>query len=217
MAIFMEPAHAAGLLLPLYIVADCYAIYLFRRAFSVRNLKILIPSGLVGVVIGYLSVSHVPGNAIKALVAGVGIFYIANALRARLRKSTVASKPADVPRGVFWGILMGITSYIAHSGGPPYQVYVLPQKLEKMTYLGTTTILFAVVNLMKVPPYIMTGQMSWSSAAQSLWLAPMALFGAWCGARAVSWLPERVFYALIEIALGLVSCKLLFEAFGLRP
>ena len=42
MSLFMDPAVAAGLLLPIYIVADMYAVYLFRRAFSVRNLKILL-------------------------------------------------------------------------------------------------------------------------------------------------------------------------------
>lgn len=214
MALFMDPAHAAGLLLPLYLVADCYAVYLFRKAFSVRNLKILIPSAFIGVLLGYFSVAHVSGNAVKFLLAGVGIFYITNSLINRARKSERPTKPADVPRGMFWGTLTGLTSYIAHSGGPPFQVYVLPQKLEKLTYLGTTTILFACINLMKVPPYILAEQITLSSFGQSVWLAPMALAGAWSGARIVNWMSERVFYILIEVALALVSIKLLYEVFA---
>jgi hypothetical protein len=211
LSLVMEPTLAAGLLLPLYLIADCYALYLFRKAFSVRNLKILIPATGVGVVIATFTVSAVPPDAIKLLLAGIGLSYIANAMRKRLSQGDVQPKPADIPRGLFWGTLAGITSYIAHSGGPPYQAYVLPQKLPKMTYLGTTAIIFACINWMKVPAYIHTGQMDWQGVAQSLWLAPFALAGAWFGAQVSKWLPERVFFFLIEAALALVSLKLLYE------
>ncbi len=211
LSLVMDPTLAAGLLLPLYLIADCYALYLFRKAFSVRNLKILIPATGVGLVIATFTVSAVPPDAIKLLLAGICLSYIANAMRKRLSQGAVQPKPADIPRGVFWGTLAGITSYIAHSGGPPYQAYVLPQKLQKMTYLGTTAIVFACINWMKVPAYIYTGQMDWQSVGQSLWLAPFALAGAWFGAQVSKWLPEKVFFFLIEAALALVSLKLLYE------
>lgn len=211
LALYMDAAAAAGLLLPLYLVADAYAIYLFRKAFSVRNLKILVPGGLAGVCVGFVAVSYVPGEVAKLLVAGIGISYLINALRDRLSKGEVAPRPADVPRGVFWGTLAGLTSYISHAGGPPYQAYVLPQKLDKMVYLGTTTIFFTFLNLVKVPPYVMAGQITWDSLAEAVWLAPLALAGAWSGAMVSRMLPEKVFFALIEIALALVSLKLLYE------
>lgn len=211
MALFMDPALAAGLLLPIYIVADWYTIYLFRRAFSPRNLKILIPSAFVGVVVGYVSVAYVSGNAVKLLLAAIGIYFVTDSVLKRMRKKTYPPQPASAPRGVFWGTIAGLTSYIAHSGGPPYQVYILPQKLDKMTYLGTTAILFACINMMKVGPYIWANQLTWDSFTQSLWLAPMALLGAWSGSRISHVLPERIFFLLIETALGLMSLKLLYE------
>ena len=67
---------------------------------------------------------------------------------------------ADVPRGLFWGTVSGFTSFVSHAGAPPYQMYVLPQRLEKMVYAGTTTILFAVVNAVKLVPYWALGQLS---------------------------------------------------------
>ncbi|MBO6675508.1 MAG: sulfite exporter TauE/SafE family protein [Rhizobiales bacterium] len=211
LSLLMDPALAAGLLLPLYLIADCYALYLFRKAFSVRNLKILIPAVGVGVLIATFAVSSVPADGVKLLLALIGFSYLFNTIRKRLAQREVEPKPADVPRGLFWGTLAGITSYIAHSGGPPYQAYVLPQKLEKMSYLGTTAIVFACLNWMKVPAYIYVGQMNWQSIQQALWLAPFALLGAWSGAQISRLLPEKIFFLLIEIALGLVSVKLLFE------
>ncbi|WP_116133463.1 sulfite exporter TauE/SafE family protein [Tropicimonas sp. IMCC34043] len=215
MSLFMEPAQAAGLLLPIYIVADWYAVFLFRKAFSARNLKILLPGALCGILIGFFAVSYVPGALVKLLVAGIGISYLVNALRHRFAKVKAPARTADVPRGLLWGALAGLTSYISHAGGPPFQAYVLPQKLDKMVYLGTATIFFTVVNLLKVPPFILAGQITWESFTQAIWLAPMALAGAWSGAAISRVLPERVFFLLVEIALAIVSVKLLYEvAFG---
>ena len=211
MSLFMDPTLAAGLLLPIYIVADMYAIYLFRKAFSVRNLKILLPGAVFGVLAGFVAVAFVQGDAIKLLVALIGITYLANAMRNRLLKRNVPARSADVPRGVFWGAMSGFTSYITHAGGPSYQTYVLPQQLDKMVYLGTTTIFFATVNLMKVPPYIFAGQITVESAQQAIFLAPMALAGAWSGAMISRILPQRVFFLLVEIALAVVSAKLVYE------
>ncbi|MDV7141159.1 sulfite exporter TauE/SafE family protein [Tropicimonas sp. TH_r6] len=213
MTLFMDPAHAAGLLLPIYIVADWYAIYLFRKAFSVRNLKIMLPGAVIGVLTGYVAVAHVPGDFVKLLVAGIGLSYLFNSLRARFASAEPAAREADVPRGLFWGALAGLTSYISHAGGPPFQAYVLPQKLDKMVYLGTTTIFFAAVNLMKFPPFILAGQVTWDSFLQALWLAPAALAGAWSGALIARILPPKVFFLLIEVALAVVSLKLLYEVF----
>ena len=100
---------------------------------------------------------------------------------------------------------------MAHAGGPPYQAYTLPQKLDKMVYLGTTTVFFACVNLMKVPAFIMAGQMTWDSFVSALWLAPFALIGAFSGSLISRWLSQRAFFLLIETALGLISLKLLLD------
>lgn len=211
LSLFMDPALAAGLLLPIYITTDIYAVWLFRKAFSRRNLRILLPAGACGVGLGFLAVSYVPGDAIKLLVAGIALSYLFHSLRRRFSRHAVPPRPADMPRGLIWGALSGLSSYISHAGGPPYQAYVLPQQLDKLTYLGTTTIFFAAVNLLKVPPYIAAGQITWGSVEQAVWLIPCALAGAWSGARIARVLPERVFFVLVEIALAAVSVKLVWE------
>ena len=211
LSLYMEPALAAGLLLPLYNLADCYALYLFRKSFSARNLKIMLPGAVFGVFTGYLAVSVVPVDATKLLVAGIGLTYLFNALRERLAQSPPPPRAADVPRGLFWGALAGLTSYISHAGGPPFQAYVLPQKLDKMVYLGTTTMFFTMVNLMKLPPFVMAGQITLDSLSQAIWVAPLALLGAWSGATISRILPDKVFFALIEVALALVSVRLIYE------
>lgn len=210
LSVFTTPAAAAGLLLPMYILADFYAVWLFRGQYSARNLKILIPASVLGVLAAFLLVSRVPVEASKLVVALIGLGYLVSALRKRLA-GDFAAREADVPRGVFWGALTGFTSYISHAGGPPFQAYMLPQKLPKMTFAGTAAFTFACVNWMKLPTYILAGQVTWESLQQIAALAPVALAGAWAGFRVTKWMPERGFFILINIALGLLCLKLLWE------
>ena len=147
---------------------------------------------------------------VKLAVALTGLYYLADKMRRRLNPS-MPPRPADVPRGLFWGALAGFTSYISHAGGPPFQAYTLPQKLPKMVFAGTATILFACVNLMKVPPYVMAGQITLHSLSAILWLTPVALFGAWSGYRLTRVLPEKLFFAFVETALLLLSLKLIAD------
>jgi len=213
MSLFMDPAMAAGLLLPLYVIADWYAIYLFRKKFSARNLKIMLPGAVAGILAAFFAVSVVPEDIIKLLVAGIGLYYLVDAFRHRIAKVERPPRSADLPRGLFWGALAGFTSYISHAGGPPFQAYVLPQRLEKMVYLGTVAIFFSIVNLLKLAPYAVAGQITWDSLSEAARLAPFALAGAWSGAKISQILPERAFYLLVELALGVVSLKLVYEVF----
>lgn len=209
MSLVISPVAAAGLLLPLYVLSDVYGLWLFRKQWDGRNLLILVPATTIGIGIGWAAATHTNDDLVKLLVGAIGLAYCLDALLKSRRN--LPPKPADVPRGMFWGTIAGFTSFVSHAGGPPYQMYVLPQRLSKMSYAGTTTILFAIVNLLKVPPYWMLGQINLGSLKVCAALAPVALFGAWLGYKLTVVLPETVFFRAIEAALLLLSLKLLYD------
>ncbi len=210
LSLVMDPAAAAGLLLPVYIFSDMFGVWLYRHEFSRRNLAILIPASAIGILVGFLTVAVVTSDAVKLAVAAVGFYYLGFRLVRRLRKE-IAPRPADIPRGLFWGSIAGFTSYIAHAGGPPFQAYVLPQKLPKMVFAGTSTILFTVINLMKLPPYVLAGQITMESFGTVVFLGPLAALGAFAGYRLTTLLPEKVFFLFIELALFAISVRLLWD------
>ena len=65
---------------------------------------------------------------------------------------------ANVTPGLFWGAVSGFASFVSHAGGPPFLVYALPQRLASPVFAGTSVLFFALVNLMKLPPYLLLGQ-----------------------------------------------------------
>jgi uncharacterized membrane protein YfcA len=210
LSLVMPAGEAAGLTLPIYIISDMYGLWIYRREFDKRNIFILIPAAAIGVFVGWATAHMTNENMVKLFVAVIALVYCADAILKSRR--VVEAKPADVPRGIFWGALAGFTSFVSHAGGPPYNMYVLPQRLEKMVYAGTTTIIFAVVNLMKLPPYMLLGQVNVTSLEKCLYLAPLALFGAWAGYKFTKILPEKIFFRAIEIALFAVAVLLIRES-----
>jgi uncharacterized protein len=209
MALVISPVAAAGLLLPIYIVSDLYGLWIYRQSFDTRNLKILVPAAALGIAVGWAAASHTNENLVKILVGVIGLAYCLDTLLKARRN--LPAKPADVPRGIFWGSIAGFTSFVSHAGAPPYNMYVLPQRLEKMVYAGTTTILFAIVNALKLPPYYFLNQVNFTSLETAAWLAPVSIIGAFSGYRLTKILPEKIFYRIVEVTLFLVSVKLIYD------
>lgn len=222
LSLVISPLAAAGLLLPVYLVSDAFGLWAYRKSFDRRVLAILIPAGLLGIGIGWAVIpfvnSQIPGgeNIVTGVVAAIGIVFSAYMLFHH--DPTTPARKARVAPGIFWGTLAGFTSYISHAGAPPYQTYVQPLQLDRFTYAGTTTILFAILNASKLVPYWMTGQIDLSSIETAVYLAPPAIVGVFVGKRTVGWVSQATFYKVITWALLIVSLELLGKAvFGQDP
>jgi uncharacterized membrane protein YfcA len=210
LALATSPVHAAGLLLPIFVVTDLFGLWAYRREFDRRNLMILIPASILGIAIGWATASIVPEILVTLIVGVIGLsFCLHYWLRGR---HALEPHAADVPRGLFWGTISGFTSFVSHAGAPPYQMYVLPQRLDKMIYAGTTTILFAVVNAVKLVPYWALGQLSLANLKTVAVLFPFAIAATFAGVRLTRIIPHDLFFRLVIGALFLVSLKLIYDA-----
>jgi uncharacterized membrane protein YfcA len=134
-------------------------------------------------------------------------------LNSWLRKTNVLEpkQPKTAP-GLFWGSLAGFTSFISHAGAPPFQVYVLPQKLSKADFAGTATLVFAAINLAKIIPYQDLRPYQFSDMTDALQLIPFAIFGTYAGAVLTKKIPDKLFFLWVQIGLFLISLKLIWSA-----
>lgn len=215
LSLVMDPLYAAGMILPVYIVSDWFGLYAYRGTFDRRVLAILIPAGLIGVGLGWATIPWIdslPGGerAVTGLVGAIGVIFSLYMIF-RHDPDGPAVEPRVIP-GLFWGALAGFTSYVSHSGAPPYQTYVQPLRLNRLSFAGTTTILFAIINLSKLPPYISTGQITMDSLKLAAVLAVPAVIGVFVGKRMVGWVSQATFYKVITWALLVVSLDLLGKA-----
>ncbi|TNF17265.1 MAG: sulfite exporter TauE/SafE family protein [Rhodobacteraceae bacterium] len=207
LSIWMDPLIAAGVLLPVFLVSDVVGVWLYRHEFSRANVLLLIPAGLAGVILATFLAPHVSSVHLALATGLVGLFYCGQAWLKQLRGRN-AAVPFRPGPGIFWGVLTGITSFISHTGAPPFQSFVLPQRLPKMQYAGTNTLVFAAINLFKLPAYAAVGLFADVDVPLLLAMALVATLGAVLGRRLAQWMPEAVFTLVIQILLFVVSLYL---------
>ncbi len=205
LTIWMDPLTAAASLLPIYIASDVIAVAIYRKQPSWPNLRILVPASLAGVLAATLVAPHVPVAAVTLLTGLIGLAFVAQSV---LMPPPEVPHRARVGRGIVWGLLTGITSFISHNGAPPFTAYVLPQKLPNLAFAGTATIVFAIINLSKLPAYHEIGLTGGLSMRMLLPLTGVAIAGAFAGRWLVGRLPQKVYSAVIRALLGVVSAYL---------
>jgi uncharacterized membrane protein YfcA len=206
LAIFMSPLEAAAILLPIILLQDALSVWIYRRVWDPWNLCVLIPGAVIGVGAAWLLAAHVSDAAIRLVVGLIALGFVAYAFVKRNQPPSRDRPP--VTRGVLWGGLAGFTSTLIQIGGPPYYAFVLPQRLEKMIYVGTTVMFFAATNIMKIVPYVSLGQFSTSGLATSAVLFPLAIASNYLGVWVVRITPEDIFYKLTNIIVFLLGCEL---------
>src|SRR5690606_24058730 len=106
----------------------------------------------------------------------------------------------------------GFTTFIAHAGGPPAQMYLLYRGLDKTLYAGTNIALFTLGNLVKLLPY---GLLIWAQPHTLLAaavLAPAVPIGVWLGKWLHDRLEQRRLFFWCYVLLTLAAAKMLFDA-----
>ena len=209
-ALVIPAVQAASIVLPILIVQDLYGIYVYRRHWDAFNLKVLAPGAVIGVFAGYLLASRLPEAAVGLTVGGISLVFGLRQLW--LRSSITPTRRPSRAAGWFWGALSGFTSMISHAGSPPYQIYVMPQRLEARVFVGTSVLFFAFVNWMKVIPYLALGQITRGNLTTSLVLFPLAIATTWLGVVLVRRFSSERFYLLSYWLMIIVGLKLIFDA-----
>jgi uncharacterized protein len=206
LALILPPLEAAALLLPILLVQDAFSVWIYRRVWDPWNLKVLLPGAVIGVGAAWLLAAHVSETVVRLLVGLIALGFVAYAVIRRNRPVPKRRPPAA--SGVIWGSLSGFTTTLIQIGAPPYYAFVLPQRLEKMIFVGTTVMFFAAANSMKVAPYFALGQFTTSGLWTSLALFPLAIASNYLGIYLVRVTPEAIFYKITNWLVFLIGLEL---------
>jgi uncharacterized protein len=211
LALVVPPVQAAAIVQPILMVQDIVSLWAFRRHWSRRNLAMMLPGAAIGVALGYLLAARVSDAAVALAIGVISISFAIRRLVVERRPQRPAARRADAVRGWFWGAVCGFTSLVAHAGGPPFQIYVMPQRLPAEVFIGTGAVFFALVNWLKVLPYFLLGQFTAENLSTSAALFPLAIAATMMGV----WLVRRIsgdrLYTIIYALLVLVGGKLAWD------
>jgi uncharacterized protein len=211
MALAIGPVQAAAIMLPILCVMDVHGLWLYAGRWSRPNMITMLPGAMLGMAVGTLTFRYLDPAAIQLMIGLIALLFVGYRfapISQILVEQPAGGKPAS---GAFWGGLAGFTSFIAHAGGPPASVHLLPQRLHKTEFVGTTVVFFAVVNYVKLVPYWFLDQFPAGNLYTAAVLLPLAPLGMWIGWVLHHRISQGWFYAICYIALVITGLKLTWD------
>jgi len=207
----MPARQATGIVLPLLIVGDVFAVVSYRSHAQWRHLgRLLLPTA-AGVLLGWLALRVADDRQTTRLIGGLLAVMLAVHLLRRARpESAEAASHAPLWLGVLAGVFAGFATQVANAAGPVMMLYLLAMRLPKLEFLGTSAVFFMAVNLFKVPFMVQLGLIQPRSLAVNLWLVPAVIAGALIGRVVAGRVNQRAFEAAALGLTGLATAKLLF-------
>jgi len=205
-ALTVPPVRAAAIVLPILLVQDVISVWVYRRDWDAWNIKVLLPGAVLGIGAGWALAAYVSEAYVRLALGLVVCAFVLNVWVGAANKAV--ARPSALS-GVFMGVLSGFTSMISHAGAPPFQMHVLPQRLDRVRFAATAAVFFAVVNAIKVVPYLLLGQFSTENLATSAVLFPFAILTNVLGIWLVRVTPHKWFYRITYFLVFLISLELI--------
>jgi uncharacterized protein len=209
LALAMDPLTAGALLAPLLVVMDAFALRYFKPStWSWPDLARLLPSLIIGIAVGYFALRMMNPHLAEIAIALTTLAFTAHWF---LKRGNVAATGASPLLASVAGFVSGVTTMVAHAGGPPTAIYLLRRGLNKQAFAGTMSITFAAGNLIKLPPWLLVSDKPdgfyWLMLA-CLPAIPLAVTLGW---RLHNKLSEKQLFQLCYALLAATSLKLLWD------
>lgn len=211
LALAVPPIQAAAILLPILCVMDLVSLWSWRGTYDRPLIVSVLPGAIIGIGIGWLTAAVVTEAMIKFIVGAVAVIFVGRWLIAKFRDDAIVPTKRNAVAAAIWGTISGFTSFVAHVGGPPYQVYALPLRLDPKVFVGTSVILFAIMNAIKLVPYFLLGEFDQANLVAAAVLLPLAPLSTLAGAWLVRRVRPEFFYNFSYITVGLIAVKLLYD------
>lgn len=207
-ASIFEAKASTGVLLPMLVIGDVCAVRFYGKKVQWKHVGRLLPPTMIGVAIGTFLMGRIDEAVFKPLV-GIIILSLACIQLFRLWKPGAFEKlPHSKLFAWTLGLLAGITTMLANAAGPVVALYLLAVALPKLELVGTSSWLFLVVNVFKLPFSYSLGLIDLSSLTINVLFAPGIVVGMLCGKWAVNRIPQKTFDSLLLAFTAIAALRL---------
>ncbi len=209
LALLFPAKETVGLMLPLLFACDIASLFPYWRKWDSRNVAVLMPGAVIGIVIGTFSLGRISDAFLAKTIGGAAILF---SLLQVYRDWKFRNPKPFVPNnfdGFLAGMGTGFVSTLSHVGGVLSTMYLLPQRLNNETFVGTTTALYFLINLLKIPGYLKLGVLNASTFQRDIPLFPLVLVGTWLGVVLNRRVSSAVFSKIVLAIVLVTGVKLL--------
>ncbi|MBC7784916.1 MAG: sulfite exporter TauE/SafE family protein [Burkholderiales bacterium] len=212
---------ALGLLLPLLIAGDLLSIGQYRKVFDFSKVKPLLIPTAAGVILGSLLLWWIHKQENQQLIStlmrleiGLESIFLVSLYWWRQYMGMQQKLMSEPARSIVTGTFTGVSTTLAHAAGPIIAAYLLPLKLDRRVFVGTTAVFFFLANTSKLPTYYMAGLFDRIDWRLTLKLLPLVILGAACGFWLVKRLTDQSYFRFIYGAVFAVGWYLVIESMG---
>lgn len=205
----MSVPESAGVALPLLIIGDMFAMRFYWREWDWPLVRRLLPAAVVGIVVGIwllVSLDDLVLRRILGVMTMIAVVY--KILSDSLKRLSYSPRSWH---SYLAGSVAGLTSAIANVGGPPMSAYLLLLRLEPVTYVGTMTLFFTIVNLIKLPIFFQGNIIDTDLLLSVAWAVPLIPIGVWVGRWAIGKINRLWFERAMMVLVIAASLLLIFK------
>lgn len=210
---------SAGVMLPMLIMGDVFAVAWYRRHAQWDKLVGLLPWVVVGMALGTAALK-ITGDAkgskdvtdivIGAMVLVMVALYL---LRKRLGERFTPTSPVGV---ACTGAGAGFATTVSNAAGPVMQMYLAAHRMPKEQFMGTIAWYFFIINVSKFPIYVALSAMipsrplvTASSLVFNAAMFPVIVTGVYVGRWLLPRIPQKTFDVVVIALAGVGAVRLL--------
>ena len=213
MAAALGATTASGLMVPLLILGDLFALGYYRQHADWRLIRKLVPGVLAGFAITALLFAFLSTESLGRII---GLLILASLLlevwrRWQDRKGHDLQPMTSWSGIAFFGTLAGMTTMAANAGGTAMTLYLLKMRISMLAFMGTSAWFFFILNVVKVPIVAGLGFMDGSTLLAGLWLSPLIVVGALVGVFTFRRMNEQVFTWIALTLSGVTAVWLIIH------
>lgn len=206
-ALILPAKASTGLILPMLITGDIFAVIYYKRKAVWKYLIYLIPYALIGVIIGYFLLSKINDRQLRPFIGIIIILILFLNYWWNKKEIKIPEKFYFAP---LMGLFAGITTMMANAAGPILIIYLLAMKLPKTEFVGTGAWYFFILNWFKVPFSANLGLINQYSLKLNLLLFPFVSIGCLTGIIFLKKVSQKTFNQIVQIIAFISALKLIF-------
>lgn len=203
--------ESTGILLPLLIFGDLFALKIFFKNSKIKLILKLFPYAAVGVIIAVIAGNYLENSQFLYVIATILLICVILIIYSDIRKGkqSVFDKPFVSP---LFGLSGGFATMMGNLAGPIFNLYLISMRLPKKEFIGTGAFFFLILNLFKVPfHYFSWGSITLDTLQMNMVMIPAIYVGSLIGSRVVNYIPEKGYRYFILIITSISAIMLYWK------